>query len=286
MFALRLQELKLDSRYGDIVERVIYNGMLSGVGLKGKTFFYTNPLEIDPEFYEVNVSTNTKRWRPVMQRPEVFNCSCCPPNVVRFVASLGDYIYSFQGDTLYVNQFMESEALVEGGKVSTVTNYPVDGTVAVKAEGKRLAVRIPGWCRSFTASAPYEMKNGYAHFDADQVTINFDMPVTLVEADCRVQNNAGRVAVTRGPVVYCLEAVDNGKQLRSVRIDHTAQFTVESSEAFGLPVLTVTGEKKKQGQGLYQIYCPDYEEKKLTFIPYFAFANRGVSEMLVWVAVK
>lgn len=286
MFALRLQKLKTDSRYGDIVERIIYNGMLSGVGLEGKTFFYTNPLEIDPEFYQVNTSTDTKRWRPVMQRPAVFNCSCCPPNVVRFVASLGDYLYSTDGDTLFVHQFMESEAEVDGAQVTQTTNYPLDGAVTVKAEGKQIAIRIPGWCRSFTASAPYTMKNGYARFEASEVTVNFDMPVTLVEADTRVQNNAGRVAVTRGPVVYCLEAVDNGKQLRSVRIDHTAQFAVEGSDTFGLPVLTVTGEKKKQGQGLYQIYCPDYEEKKLTFIPYFAFANRGISEMLVWVAVK
>ena len=286
MFALRLQKLKTDSRYGDIVERVIYNGMLSGLGLDGKTFFYTNPLEIDPEFYAVNPSTVTKRWRPVMQRPEVFRCSCCPPNVVRFLASLGNYLYSTDGETLFVHQFMESEAEVDGAKVTQTTNYPMDGAVTVRAEGKRIAVRIPGWCQSFTASKPYEMKNGYAHFAHGEVTVTFDMPVTLVEADTRVQNNAGRVAVTRGPVVYCLEAVDNGTQLRSVRIDPAAEFTAGECSTYGLPVLTVKGEKKKQGQGLYQVYAPDYEEKDLTFIPYYAFANRGVSEMLVWVAVK
>lgn len=286
MFAQRLQKLKTDSRYGDIVERVIYNGMLSGLGLDGKTFFYTNPLEIDPEFYAVNPSTITKRWRPVMQRPEVFRCSCCPPNVVRFLASLGDYVYGVEGDTVYVHQFMESQAGVDGCKVTQTTNYPLDGAVTVRAEGKRIAVRIPGWCQSFTASKPYELKNGYAHFAHGEVTVTFDMPVTLVEADTRVQNNAGRVAVTRGPVVYCLEAVDNGKGLRSVRIDHAASFAVGECDRFGLPVLTVMGEKKKQGQGLYQVYCPDYEEKKLTFIPYYGFANRGISELLVWVAVK
>ena len=181
---------------------------------------------------------------------------------------------------------MESEAEVDGTQVTQTTNYPLDGAVTVRAEGKRIAVRIPGWCQSFTASAPYTMKNGYAHFAHGEVTVTFDMPVTLVEADTRVQNNAGRVAVTRGPVVYCLEAVDNGTQLRSVRIDHAAEFAVGECDRFGLPVLTVMGEKKKQGQGLYQIYCPDYEEKKLTFIPYYGFANRGISELLVWVAVK
>lgn len=285
MFALRLQKLKLDSRYGDTVERVIYNGMLSGLGLEGKTFFYTNPLELDPMFYEVNTSTNTKRWRPIMQRPSVFNCSCCPPNVVRFLASLGDYVYGAENDTVYVHQFMNSEAEVDGCTVKQSTNYPLDGKVTVSAEGKHIAVRIPGWCGRFTASAPYEMKNGYAHFAESEVTVEFPMPVTLVEADARVQNNAGRVAVTRGPVVYCLEAVDNGTQLRSVRLDPNAEFTVEESE-FGLPVLTVNAERKRAGEGLYRVYSADYEQTKLKFIPYYGFANRGISEMLVWVAVK
>ena len=285
MFALRLQRLKLDSRYADTVERVIYNGMLSGVGLQGDTFFYTNPLEIDPMFYEVNPSTNTKRWRPIMQRPAVFKCSCCPPNVVRFMASLGDYVYGVEDDRVYVHQFMESEADVDGCRITQTTNYPLDGAVTVTASGKRLAIRIPGWCRSFTASAPYKMQNGYAFFDKDEVTVNFAMPVTLVEADLRVQNNAGRVAVTRGPVVYCLEAVDNGPPLRSVRLDPAAVFAVEESQ-FGLPVLTVTGERKKAGEGLYRPYCAAYQPAKLKLIPYFAFANRGISEMLVWIAVK
>lgn len=286
MFALRLQKLQPDSRYGDTIERILYNGMLSGVGLEGKSFFYTNPLEIDPMFYAVNTATNTKRWRPVMQRPAVFSCSCCPPNVVRFIASLGDYLYGCDGDTVYVHQFMESEAVVDGAAVKQTTNYPNDGAATVRAEGKRLAVRIPGWCGHFTASEPYELKNGYAHFAASEVTVEFDMPVTLVEADLRVQNNAGRVAVTRGPVVYCLEAVDNGSLLRSVRIDGEAAFTVEDGGRFGLPVLTVEGERKKQGSGLYQVYRADYEPAQLRFIPYYAFANRGVSEMLVWIAVK
>ena len=285
MFALRLQRLKLDSRYADTVERIIYNGMLSGVGLQGDTFFYTNPLEIDPMFYEVNTSTNTKHWRPIMQRPAVFKCSCCPPNVVRFMASLGDYVYGVEDDRVYVHQFMASEADVDGCRVTQTTNYPLDGAVTVRAEGKRLAIRIPGWCRSFTASAPYKMQNGYAFFEENEVTVRFDMPVTLVEADLRVQNNAGRVAVTRGPVVYCLEAVDNGPLLRSVRLDPAAVFAVEESQ-FGLPVLTVTGERKKAGEGLYRPYCAAYQPAKLKLIPYFAFANRGISEMLVWIAVK
>ena len=286
MFAHRLQRLGLDSRCGDVIERVLYNGMLSGVGLEGRTFFYTNPLEIDPAFYEVNSATLTKRWRPVMQRPEVFRCSCCPPNVVRFLAALGDYFYSEDGSAVYVHQFADSEAELDGGHISQKTGYPADGSVALKLEGdKLLAVRIPGWCRSFQASAPYRLEKGYAFFEAREVRLTFDMPVTLYEADTRVQNNAGRAAVMRGPVVYCLEAVDNGAQLRSLRISADTEFTLEES-GFGLPMLRCQGERKKNGQGLYRVWSEDYEDTTLKFIPYFGFANRGISEMLVWVAVK
>lgn len=287
MFALRLQNLRLDSRYGDVIERVIYNGMLSGVGLEGKTFFYTNPLEIDPVFYDVNPATVSKRWRPVMQRPEVFKCSCCPPNVLRFVASLGDYLYGTEGDTLFVHQFVESEAMIDGGRVTQTTNYPADGSVTVAAEGRaRIAVRIPGWCRTWTASAPHTMENGYAIFETAKVTVTFDMPVTLYEADTRVQNNAGRVAVMRGPVVYCMEAVDNGTQLRSLFLNQDAAFALEEAPTFGLPLLTVKGQRKVSCPGLYGVYNGKFEEQTLRFIPYYGFANRGVSEMLVWVAVR
>lgn len=287
MFALRLQKLGLDGRYGDVIERVLYNGMLSGIGLKGKTFFYTNPLEIDPSFFEVNPATVHKRWRPAMQRPEVFRCSCCPPNVVRFLSSLGDYLYGEDAGTVYVHQFMESQAQGEGWRVCQQTRYPQDGAVHLRLEGnKALAVRIPGWCRSFTASVPYRMEKGYAFFDAREVEIQFDMPVTLYEADPRVQNNAGRAAVMRGPVVYCLEAVDNGTQLRSVRISPKTEFSLEDSAEFGLPLLICKGSRKKTGQGLYRAWSEDYEETTLKFIPYYGFANRGISEMLVWVAVE
>lgn len=287
MFARRLQSLSLDSRYGDVIERVIYNGMLSGVGLEGKTFFYTNPLEIDPAFFSVNTATNTKRWRPVMERPEVFRCSCCPPNVLRFIAGLGDYLYGSDETTVYVHQFAESTLEAEGCRVTQTTQYPANGTVHLTVEGeKKLAVRIPGWCRSFTASAPYTLKNGYAFFESKAVALEFAMPVTLYEADTRVQNNAGRVAVMRGPVLYCLEGVDNGTRLRSLRLDPEAEFTLEDSERFGLPVLNTLGEKRKQTEGLYQPYRGEYEKTPLRFIPYFGFANRGVSEMLVWAGVK
>jgi DUF1680 family protein len=225
-----------------------------------------------------------------MQRLELFNCSCCPPNVLRFVSSLGDYLYSTEGATLYVHQFMDSEASINGTIVTQKTSYPSDGAVTIRTEGgnniSSIAVRIPGWCRSFQADQAYVMKNGYAYFAADCVNVRFDMPVTLYEANPRVQNNAGAVCVTRGPIVYCLEGVDNGKQLRSILLDRNVSFEITNGEAFGVPTLKTKAWKRVWSQGLYRILSDELEEVDLRFIPYFGFANRGISEMLVWVNIR
>lgn len=289
LFGKRMQLVSNDSKYADIVERVIFNGFLSGVSLDGKSFFYENPLEIDPYFANVNTATKQKRHVPIMQRVELFDCSCCPPNVLRFIASIAELLYTYDETTLYVHQFMESDAAIAGTTVTQTTAYPADGTVKITVSGDsfaKIAVRIPGWCSSFTASAAYTLKNGYAFFAAtDEITISFQMDVVLYEANSHVQNNAGRVAVARGPVIYCLEEVDNGKHLRSLLLNSKAQFTVEDNAEYHVPVLLTQGMRKKETNNLYQVLSSQYETVSLRFIPYFAFANRGVSEMLVWIPV-
>lgn len=302
MFCKRMLQNTADSRYADTIERVIYNGFLSGVSLDGKSFFYENPLEIDPYFAQVNTSTVSKRHLPIMERVELFDCSCCPPNIFRFIGSIGEYLYTQDGDTLYVHQFMESEAVIapksgQGKDKITVkqyTDYPAKGNVRIVIEGngrqqgwKQTAVRIPGWCSSFTADAPYEMRNGYAYFKGcSEIQICFDMTPQLYEADTRVQNNAGCVALMRGPVVYCLEAVDNGTQLKSLKLVSGAAVTEKEDDTYQVPVLITEGLRKKKGEGLYPVYRNTYEPARLTFIPYFAFANRGASEMIVWVQIR
>ena len=289
LFCKRMQLISDESKYADIVERVIYNGFLSGVSLDGKSFFYENPLEIDPYFANVNTATAQKRHMPIMQRVELFNCSCCPPNVLRFIASIAEMLYTYDEQTLFVHQFMESQSKVGDAQVSQTTCYPADGTVKISVtQGSfaQIAVRIPGWCPSFTASRPYVLKNGYAYFTGtEDITITFAMEVTLYEANAHVQNNSGRVAVMRGPVVYCLEEVGNGKHLRSLRLNSKASFTVQESDDYQVPVLLTEGLRKKEQDSLYPVYNDQYEAVPLRFIPYFAFANRGVSEMLVWVPV-
>lgn len=290
MFCKRMLLLDADSKYADTIERVIYNGFLSGVSLDGKSFFYENPLEIDPFFYDVNTSTRPKRHVPIMERLELFGCSCCPPNVLRFIASIGDYLYTHDEKTLYVHQFMDSESRIHETTVRQTTQYPADGTVKIVTEGpgfSRIAVRIPGWCEQFTANQPYTMEKGYAVFTGcNEITLSFEMEVQLYEAHTAVQNNAGCVAVMRGPVVYCAEAVDNGLHLRSLRLDPTAEFEITENALYQVPLLKTRGFRKKEQTGLYRRYSSDFEETEITLIPYFAFANRGASEMLVWIPVR
>lgn len=290
MFANRMLKFGADSKYADIVEKEIYNGAMSGVSADGKSFFYENPLELDPEFNNVDVSTKKKQRFPITQRLEVFGCSCCPPNILRFVASIAGFLYSFDDETVYVHQYMDSKTDADGIKITQKTEYPLNGKITVRCEAdkKYIAFRIPGWCKSFTVNRDYVIKNGYAYIALDgkcETEIEFDMPVRFICANRRVHSDAGRIAVMRGPVVYCIEGVDNGADLKSVSIDINADFEVKDSE-FLLPVLHTKAYRPTENEDLYYEACDDYEEIPLTLIPYCAFANRGESEMQVWLLRK
>lgn len=290
MFSHRMLHLETDSVFADTLERAIYNGVLSGVSMDGKAFFYENPLEIDPAFNEVNPATEQKDRYPITKRVEVFECSCCPPNIMRVVASVGGWIYGEDADAVYVNQYIPSDAEFNGTRIALDTAYPADGRVTVNCTSDKpfLALRIPGWCKSFTLDQPYELKNGYAYISMTgtcQVTLTMEMPVVLIAANRRVHENAGRVAVTRGPVVYCAEGVDNGTDLKSISLKTDARFAL-AEPRFLLPDLTVTAYRPKEQEALYYPAGEDEEAFELRLIPYYAFANRGTSEMLVWLLKK
>lgn len=298
LFASRMSNIEADSIYADTAERALYNGMLSGVSLDGKAFFYENPLAIDPALRCRDSSMQSESLRlPATQRAEVFECSCCPPNIARFVASVGNILYSHTEDTIYVHHFMDSVTRFPfNGREITLTqktDYPHRGRVEISVEGEfkgKIAVRVPGWCPRMETSATYSLSRGYAYFglDTQKIIIEFDMPVVLIEAAPMVQNDSGRVAVTRGPLVYCLEAVDNGAYLRDIRIPSDAIFATEFHKGIGAHILKTEGVRRdaKKFRGLYRPYRDDVMVQPLVFIPYFAFANRGESEMLVWVGVK
>ena len=287
-FARRLLRIKADNRYGDAIERVLYNGGLSGVSLDGRSFFYINPLENNPQFHEPNRATSKVIKRSILQRVEVFKCSCCPPNIFRVIASMSDLLYGYEEDTLYVHQFANSEAELEGCKITQKTNYPTDGMVSLSISGDRfktVAVRIPGWCQNVRFSERYTVKDGYAYMTvpaSGQIDFEFEMKPVYMEPGAFIPEDAGKAALMRGPVVYCIEGVDNGSYLRNFTLLPQKDIQVIPSE-FGVPVLKTTALYKEPTAALYQPIGTPKTEKPLTFIPYFAFANRGETEMLVWI---
>ena len=302
-FAARMLKLETDSFYADVAERVLYNAFLSSTSLDGTAFFYENPIELDPRLLGRDVFAREPVRMPSARRVKVFNVSCCPPNITRFVASLGGMLYTCGEDdgTLYVHQYMDSRAEVEAaGKVMTVTQktaYPNDGTVTLTVENPtvdRLAVRIPGWCRDWSVEvngAPLSLtpKKGYVCFacpqEGETVTLRFAMPPVQVEAHPAVRDAAGKVALQRGPLVYCLEGVDNGENLRDIRLDSSAPVREVFNEECQAYELHTAGWRREAADyaALYRPVGARRVEQPLRFIPYFAFANREECEMIVWV---
>ena len=290
MFAERMLKFGADSRYSDIIERTMYNGIMSGISLDGKSFFYENPLEIDPDFNNINTSTKVKERFPITQRVEVFDCSCCPPNIMRFVASISGLIYGFDDNTVYINQYINSEGDVNGIKISQKTEYPNNGKITVRCNSnkKQIAFRIPCWCKSFNINKKYSIKNGYAYVDLDSeenIELELDMPVRIISANRRIHSDAGRIAVMRGPVVYCAEGIDIGADIKSIALPAESVFELAESE-FLLPILKTEAYRPFESDSLYYEAVDDYEKIPLTLIPYYAFANRGESEMQVWLLRK
>lgn len=290
MFAERMLKFGADSRYSDIIERTMYNGIMSGISLDGKSFFYENPLEIDPDFNNINTSTKVKERFPITQRVEMFDCSCCPPNIMRFVASISGLIYGFDDNTVYINQYINSEGDVNGIKISQKTEYPNNGKITVRCNSnkKQIAFRIPCWCKSFNINKKYSIKNGYAYVDLDSeenIELELDMPVKIISANRRIHSDAGRIAVMRGPVVYCAEGIDNGADIKSIALPAESVFELAESE-FLLPILKTEAYRPFESDSLYYEAVDDYEKIPLTLIPYYAFANRGESEMQVWLLRK
>lgn len=288
LFAHRMLLLTNDVKYSHVIERALYNGFLSSFSLDGKSFFYCNPLEVLPSLKGRDEELKEKTIdMPINQRVEVFYCSCCPPNIVRFVPSIGNYLYTYDQNAIYVHQFMESTAEVDGAIIEQKTNYPLDGKIQITVKGKntRLCVRIPEYIHTYEC----KNENGYAIFDVNDgetVTLNFDMKPQLIEANPLVTFDSGKVAVMRGPVVYCLEEVDNGKNLRDIRISKNAEFTEYMDTSLNALCLEVDAFRRKPTKSLYAPISNERIKIKAKLIPYYAFANRGESEMTVWILAE
>ena len=303
--AKRMLGLEARGEYGDVLERTLYNGVISGMTLDGTRFFYVNPLEVVPE---ASLKDENKRHvRP--ERQKWFGTACCPPNLARLVSSLPDYIYGTGGDTVYVHLYAGNTAKIalDGQDVCLVmeTNYPWEETVKLqvnpeKSQTFRIALRIPGWCRKYSVSCngqPVQgvLENGYYYIqrcwqEKDQLELRMEMPVELVQANPKVRENVGKAALMRGPVVYCLEEADNGADLHRIRLQNDGEYRVQYEPEMLGGVVTIRGEGQMlqqndwSGDELYAVQKPaQYQKKQLLWIPYYAWANRSAGELLVWI---
>ncbi len=304
-WAHRMLQMEADREYADVMERALYNGLLSGISLDGKRYFYVNPLEVWPD-----TTDHRHDMRSVKKtRQPWFGCACCPPNIARLLASLGQYIYSCNDSELYVHLYIAGAAQPSvGGRnvgIRQQTNYPWNETVALTVSVKEpapftLALRLPSWCRDprlFVNGEPVRVadisEKGYAKInrewnDGDRVELVLPMPVEKVRSHPNVRENAGMVALMRGPIVYCLEEADNGSNLRDITIAADAGINARFEEHLlgGVVVLESEGwrtDPSTVGDSLYTTNPYGRVPAPIKAVPYFAWANREPGEMLVWI---
>jgi hypothetical protein len=299
-----------DAKYMDVFERSLYNGVLSGVSLSGDRFFYPNPLEYDGSAKNNHGFAGRAPW---------FGCACCPPNVLRTLASLGDYVYATQGDKLFVNLYAQGEATatISGNKVklAQTTEYPWDGKINLRVALEKSAtftvnIRIPGWVEGKplpsdlytyddatpakwsvrvngkTITAPRQ--NGFASITrewkaGDEITLDFPMPVRRVAGNAKIAATKNQVALERGPIVYAFEGVDNAGSVFDAVLPPNAKIKPAFRADFlgGVTVLNIT---KAQRVAMDKSDKLVTKAAKLTAIPYAVWANRGLTPMAVWLA--
>ena len=299
----RLFLLHRDAKYIDVMERTLYNGLISGVSLDGKSFFYPNPLESNSQH----------------QRSPWFGVACCPGNITRFLASVPGYVYAQQGNVLYVNLFVANSANIKldsgrAVKVIQETRYPWDGAVRMKITPDRTSkftinVRIPGWARNEAVptdlyrfvdqinepvvlkvngkQVPIQIDKGFVSLSrtwkrGDAIELSLPMPVRRVGATEPVAADRGRVALQRGPIVYCAEWPDNPNgHVRNLLLPDAAELTTEFKPDLLNGVAVIKG--RGFGLALDAKGAVIKSEQELTAIPYYSWANRGRGEMLVWL---
>lgn len=303
-FANKMLYLERDAKYVDIMEKALYNGVIAGMQLDGKRFFYVNPLEVLPGIS--GEATTHKHALPV--RPKWFACACCPPNVARLLTSLAEYAWHTTTEVLYSNLYVAGTLDMRdkfGGKISLRTSYPYDKYVEYHFEPTEetmemtLAVRIPAWSKKTKIyrngeKTAYTVKNGYALLPGeykmgDVITLELDMTVHTVYANRRVSADSGKVALQRGPLIYCAEGVDNENDVLGIRIKRDGKI-VESEyledKLCGIVELYAEGYRESfndSDDSLYRFDAPKEETCRITLIPYYTWGNRGINEMRVWI---
>jgi len=287
----RLLQLQGDARFADVMEAALYNGTISGVSLDGKKFFYVNPLE---------------SWGN-HHRQDWFGCACCPPNIARLIASVGGYVYSQAEKDAYIHLYVQgSGKLSVGGQQVTLeqeTHYPWDGRVLISVTPEKPAVfglnlRVPGWSRGATLTVNGEKVDaaanlGYACVErqwksGDEVELTLPMPVERVEAHPAVREDAGCVALQRGPIVYCLEQADNHAPIHRIILPRDSKLTpnFEVNLLGGITVIkgnALVADDSDWDKTLYRAEPAKLKPFDITAIPYCVWDHREPGEMRVWL---
>lgn len=266
----RMNQLTGDSKYIDVLERSLYNGALAGISLGGDRFFYVNPLESKGDHH----------------RQEWYGCACCPSQLSRFLPSIGNYIYASSDDALWVNLYIGNTGQIRIGETDILltqeTDYPWDGSVKLTISTsqpleKEIRLRIPNWCKTYDLSINGKRinvseKKGYAVIkdwkSQDVIALDMDMPVEIVAADPHVKENFGKRAIQRGPLVYCMEEIDNPEYFDQIQLSPSTTFQT----AFASDILNGIKTIKTNGRA-----------QSATFIPYYAWDNRKAGKMRVWI---
>lgn len=296
-WAWRMLKQEVKSEYADVMELALYNTVLSGMSLDGKSFFYVNPLEVVPEACHKDV----RKAHVKSMRQKWFGCACCPPNLARMIGSVARYAFTENEHIFWIHLYIGAEITVNGCLVKITTGFPWNGSVKLEIckdmeEEYSFAFRIPGWCETYDlsadAGAQREEKAGYLYLtkkwrDGDEVCFNFPMLVTGIIANQMVREDVGKMAVKRGPLVYCLEEKDNGKNLHLLKIKLPLESKEEEVFEMGHTFIRVSvsgiRDKLRDTGALYQKYEDrETEDVSLKYVPYFIWNNRGEGEMQVW----
>ncbi|HOV99704.1 MAG TPA: glycoside hydrolase family 127 protein, partial [Bacteroidota bacterium] len=300
----RLFMLTGDGKYFDVIERILYNALIAGISLDGKSFFYVNPLECDGVFKFNSGSLTRQPW---------FDCSCCPTNLIRFIPAMPGLLYGVHDDTLFVNLYASNNAEVNVGnsvvRIEESSEYPWNGKTILKIIPSKktrftLKLRIPGWAQnqvlpgnlySYTDTIQnkisisingeeisYDIERGYAVISRawnknETIEMNIPMDIRRVVSNENVKSNENLVALERAPFVYCVEGIDNADRLNDILLSDDVVLKVEKKNELldGINVLTGI-VNVRSGEGTMELFA----------IPYYAWANRGITTMKVWLPLK
>lgn len=308
LFARRMMLITRQAKYVDIMERALYNTVLAGIAMNGKSFFYVNPLEVWPD----SCMERTSKEHVKSSRQKWFGVACCPANIARTLTSFGEYIYAWEDNRLYVNLFVGNKAAVplSSGEteVEMETRFPWENKIKLSLRNKSkeketiLAVRIPEYAEDYRIyrikgqkknTLEFEEKDGYAYIvceeGAEEYEITFDSKPRFVRANPKVRADAGKVCMMYGPLVYALEEADNGANLAEIYLDTSQEPEAEWKEEIfqGAIVLKAAGKRIASGgwsdSELYGEHHIRLEDARLTAVPYAYWNNRGAGEMAVWV---